>query len=139
MSKIAKITPIYKKSKLQCSNHKLVSLLSYPRKILERLIYNQFFNLLETPNFSCSLFKPHLFVIWQMKNYLDQDFYGCDILLPFKSYFLMFSMILYSRIESLYNKKAFNKHVAHILSYWGKAICLNKCLWLQYYWTDWLW
>ena len=54
-------------------------------------MYNQFFNLSETRNFIFSLFKPHLFVIWQMNNYLDQDFYDSDILLPSKIHFLKFN------------------------------------------------
>ena len=54
--KTNKITPVYKKGfKLDCSNYRLISLLSIIDRILERLMYNRLYNFLEEKEIIFSL------------------------------------------------------------------------------------
>ena len=45
--KISKVSPIYKDSKLKCSNYRPISLISNTDKILERIVYNGLYKLFE--------------------------------------------------------------------------------------------
>ena len=59
--KTSKVSPIYKDSKLKCSNYRPISLISNIDKILERIVYNGLYKLFEDNKLVYNL----QFAFWQ--------------------------------------------------------------------------
>ena len=116
-----KIIRIYKKgSKLECSNYRPVSLLSNIDKILERLLYNRFYNFLEKKkeyfhsnlvfNKKYSTTHALIHVTDKIRHKTDKGNYGCGIFVDFQKAFetvdhlILMNKLKYYSIRGILNK-----------------------------------
>ena len=135
--KTSKIIPIYKKgSKLECSNYRRISLLSNIDKILERLMYNRFYNFLEKKEIIFSLqfgFRQKystthalIHLTDKIRHEIDKGNYACGIFVDFqKAFHTVDHHILLKKLEYYGVRGISNKWFASYLSNRKQFVSIN--------------